>query len=596
MFGKGENLVATDYQMVRHPDIHQAQCLYQTFRDKAVCLAGCDFTGRVIVRQHHGSGIVVQGAFNHFPGMDFRAVDGAGEEGFTGNQLILVIQIQHPEFFTLQSRHVQNQPFPCRTGGGEGHAGFMKMAVQSFQGPQNETALAGRHLSGQKGKLLHCASLHSVDDAHNGAAFRMLHGVIPQPVIMDRHGITLRTTGMMTVRHQTGSNAGSFRTHFSAVRVYDPAVQRPLRQTRTRKPFPESLPRDEKRLLPAAPCCPNCGGSLSYLGEDTAEQLELMRSAFRVIRTVREKHACTQCDAIVQAPAPSRPIERGIAGPGLLARVLTSKYAEHTPLYRQSEIYGRQGVELSRSLLSGWVDACCRLLSPLEEALHGYVMTDGKLHADDTPVQVLLPGNKKTKTGRLWAYVRDDRNAGSALAPAVRFAYSPDRKGIHPQTHLACFSGVLQADAYAGFNELYRNGGITEAACWAHARRKIHDMHVRIPSALTEEALEQIGQLYAIEADIRGMPAEQRLAERQRKTKPLLKSLESWLREKMKTLFFGSGHGGERGALLYSLIGTCKLNDVDPESYLRHVPGVIADWPVNRVSELLPWRIALPAE
>ncbi|EBB7773237.1 IS66 family transposase [Salmonella enterica subsp. enterica serovar Tennessee] len=430
-------------------------------------------------------------------------------------------------------------------------------------------------------------------------------------------------------------------------RVDDPAVQRTLRQTRTRKPFPESLPRDEKRLRPAGSCCPECGGALSYLGEDAAEQLELMRSAFRVIRTVREKHACTKCDAIVQAPAPSRPIERGIAGPGLMARVLTSKYAEHTPLYRQSEIYGRQGVELSGSLLSGWVDACCRLLSPLEEALQDYVLTDGKLHADDTPVQVLLPGNKKTKTGRLWTYVRDDRNAGSALAPAVWFAYSPDRKGIHPQTHLAGFSGVLQADAYAGFNELYRDGRITEAACWAHARRKIHDVHVRTPSALTEEALKRIGELYAVEAEIRGMLAEQRLAERQRKTKPLLSTLESWLREKMKTLsrhselakaftytlnqwpaltyyaengwaeadnniaenalrmvslgrknwlFFGSDHGGERGALLYSLIGTCKLNGVDPESYLRHVLDVIADWPVNRVSELLPWRITLPTE
>ena len=392
-------------------------------------------------------------------------------------------------------------------------------------------------------------------------------------------------------------------------RVDDPAVQRPLRQTRTRKPFPESLPRDEKRLLPAASCCPECGGSLSYPGEDAAEQLELMRSVFRVIRTVREKHACTQCDAIVQAPAPSRPIERGIAGPGLLARVLISKYAEHTPLYRQSEIYRRQGVELSRSLLSGWVDACCRLLSPLEEALQDYVLTDGKLHADDTPVPVLLPGNKKTKTGRLWTYVRDDRNAG--------------------------------------FNELYRDGRITEAACWAHARRKIHDVHVRTPSALTEEALKRIGELYAIEAEIRGMTAEQRLAERQLKTKPLLKSLESWLREKMKTLsrhselakafayalnqwpaltyyaddgwaeadnniaenalrmvslgrknylFFGSDHGGERGALLYSLIGTCKLNGVEPESYLRYVLDVIADWPINRVGELLPWRVALPTE
>ncbi|MCW2482687.1 IS66 family transposase, partial [Candidatus Symbiopectobacterium sp. NZEC135] len=420
-------------------------------------------------------------------------------------------------------------------------------------------------------------------------------------------------------------------------RVDDPAVPRPLRQTRTRKPFPESLPRDEKRLLPVETCCPDCGGTLSWLGEDAAEQLELMRSAFRVIRTVREKHACRRCDRIVQAPAPSRPIERGIAGPGLLARVLTSKYAEHTPLYRQSEIYARQGVTLSRSVLSGWVDACCRLLSPLEEALQHYVLTDGKLHADDTPVPVLLPGNKKTKTGRLWTYVRDDRNAGSPQPPAVWFAYSPDRKGIHPQTHLADFSGVLQADAYAGFNELYRPGReageIKETACWAHARRKIHDVHIRTPSATSEEALKCIGQLYAVEAELRGLPAEQRLSQRQLRAKPLLKSLEGWLREKVKTLsrhselakaftyalnqwlaltyyaedgwaevdnniaenalrlvslgrknwlFFGSDHGGERGALLYGLIGTCRLNSIDPERYLQHVLNVIADWPVSR--------------
>lgn len=191
----------------------------------------------------------------------------------------------------------------------------------------------------------------------------------------------------------------------------DLAVPRPLRQTRTRKPFPQALPRDEHRLRPTEVVCPECGGTLAYLGEDTAEQLELIRSAFRVIRTVREKHTCGQCDFITQAPAPSRPIERGIAGPSLLAWVLTSKYAEHTPLYRQSEIYARQGVELSRSVLSGWVDACCRLLSPLEEALRQYVLTDSKLHADDTPVPVpvLLPAaikrQKQGVCGRMYAMI-----------------------------------------------------------------------------------------------------------------------------------------------------------------------------------------------
>ncbi|HGV1075584.1 TPA: IS66 family transposase [Escherichia coli] len=430
-------------------------------------------------------------------------------------------------------------------------------------------------------------------------------------------------------------------------RVYDPAVQRPLRQTRIRKPFPESLPRDEKRLLPAAPCCPNCGGSLSYLGEDTAEQLELMRSAFRVIRTVREKHACTQCDAIVQAPAPSRPIERGIAGPGLLARVLTSKYAEHTPLYRQSEIYGRQGVELSRATLGRWTGAVAELLEPLYDVLRQYVLMPGKVHADDIPVPVQEPGSGKTRTARLWVYVRDDRNAGSQMPPAVWFAYSPDRKGIHPQNHLAGYSGVLQADAYGGYRALYESGRITEAACMAHARRKIHDVHARAPTYITTEALQRIGELYAIEAEVRGCSAEQRLAARKARAAPLMQSLYDWIQQQMKTLsrhsdtakafayllkqwdalnvycsngwveidnniaenalrgvavgrknwmFAGSDSGGEHAAVLYSLIGTCRLNNVEPEKWLRYVIEHIQDWPANRVRDLLPWKVDLSSQ
>lgn len=201
-----------------------------------------------------------------------------------------------------------------------------------------------------------------------------------------------------------------------------------------------------------------------------------------MIRTVRVKKACVRCDCIVEAPAPSRPIDRGIAGPGLLARVLTSKYCEHTPLYRQTEILVRQGVALSRALLSNWVDACCRLMAPLDEALYHYVMDCRKLHTDDTPVPVLASGRKKTKTGRFWTYVRDDRSAGSSDPPAAWFAFSPDRQGKHPQQHLRHYHGVLQADAFAGYDRLFspeREGGpLTEAACWAHARRKIHDVYI----------------------------------------------------------------------------------------------------------------------
>jgi transposase len=325
-----------------------------------------------------------------------------------------------------------------------------------------------------------------------------------------------------------------------------------------------------------------------------------------------------------------------------LAHVLVSKYADHLPLYRQSEIYARQGIELGRSTLADWVGGTSQLLEPLIEVLRRYVTACSKLHADDTPVPVLAPGNGKTKTGRLWTYVRDDRPAGDATAPAVWFAYSPDRKGEHPERHLREFCGTLQADAYAGFNQLYENGRIQEAACWAHVRRKFYDLQQAHASPVASEALERIAALYGIEKEIRGRPAEERRQIRNARARPLLESLRQWfeatlpkLSRKSDTtaairyalsrwdallrysndgnieidnnaaeralravalgrknyLFAGSDTGGERAAAIYSLIGSAKLNGLDPEAYLHEVLSRIADHPITRIEELLPWNI-----
>ena len=415
----------------------------------------------------------------------------------------------------------------------------------------------------------------------------------------------------------------------------------PLRKP-ARQSLPEHLPREVKTFTPKEEACCECGGRLRRLGEDVSELLEWVPGSFKVLRIVRPKLSCAGCERIVQVPAPSRPIERGLAGPGLLAHVLVAKYCDHAPLYRQAEMYAREGVELERSTLADWVGGTSRLLEPLVAALRRHVTSAHKLHADDTPVPVLAPGNGKTKTGRLWTYVRDDRPAGDDTPAAVWFAYSPDRRGEHPREHLRQFSGILQADAYAGFHHLYEGGRIQEAACWAHVRRKFYDLQVAHASPLATEALKRIGELYAIESDIRGRPPEERLHARITRARPLLESLHQWLQSTLTVvskkseiaaairyalgrwrallrycedghieidnnaaeralravalgrknyLFAGSDSGGERAAAIYCLIGTAKLNGLDPEAYLRTVLERIADHPINRIEELLPWNL-----
>jgi transposase len=430
-----------------------------------------------------------------------------------------------------------------------------------------------------------------------------------------------------------------------AAKPPSPVPQSTLRSKPARQPLPADLPRETETLQPKDSDCPDCGGALSHLGNDVAETLEFVPGRFKVIRRVRPKLACTKCDCIVQQPAPNQPIDHGLAGPGLLAHVVVGKYADHLPLYRQSGIYARAGVELDRSTLAGWVGGASRILEPLVDEIRQYVLDATKLHADDIPVPVLAPGNGKTKTGRLWTYVRDDRPSGSTDPPAVWFAYSPDRKSEHPVHHLAPFRGALQADAFPGFNRLYETGGIVEVACWAHVRRKFHDLYEAHASPISKEALDRIAALYKIEAEIRGRPPEERKQVRNDRARPLLQDLQRWFKEcltklsrksevtvaihyalgqwtpllrycddgrfeidnnaaerslravalgRKNYLFAGSDAGGQRAAAMYTLIGSAKLNGIDPEAYLSHVLARIADHPIHRIEDLLPWNVALP--
>jgi transposase len=411
-------------------------------------------------------------------------------------------------------------------------------------------------------------------------------------------------------------------------------------QKPARRPLPPHLPREEVRHR-AAHACPSCGGVLRRIGEDVTETLDYVPGRFKVVRHIRDKLSCRACDSVVAAAAPDHAIARGRAGAGLLAHIVVSKYDDHLPLYRQAEIYARDGVSLETSTLSGWVGATAAALKPLIDTLVTEIIGSDTLHVDDTPVPVLAPGTGKTKTGRLWVYVRDERPFGGARPPAALFHYSTDRKGEHPRAHLKEFRGVIHADGYSGFNELFAGNRITEAGCWAHVRRKFFDVHAATGSPIAKEALDRIGQLYGVEETIKGFSPEYRRRERQQRSQPVAAALAEWADETARKLsrkselaaafrymrgrrpalgrcfddgrlaldnnpaeralrcvaigrknylFAGSDAGGQRAAAMYSLIETAKLNSLDPQLYLTDVLARIADHPARQIAELLPWR------
>src|SRR5664280_2940145 len=470
--------------------------------------------------------------------------------------------------------------------------------------------------------------------------------------LLDQLELTLEELEATATEDELAAEMAAARTANATTTVASFTRKRPSRQ-----PFPDHLPR-ERVIVPGPTACLCCGGErLRKLGETVTETLESIPRQWKVIQHVREKFTCRDCEKISQAPAPFHVIARGWAGPSLLAMILFEKFGQHQPLNRQAERYAKEGVPLSLSTLADQVGAGCAVLEPLLRRIEAHVFAADRLHGDDTTVPVLAKG--KTDTGRCWVYVRDDRPFGGPAPPAAMFYYSRDRAGEHPQTHLANYAGIFQADAYAGYNKLYepdhKPGPILEAACWAHARRPFFAMadlaeNARrkaqgktpgVISPLAMEAVQRIDALFEIERSINGQSAEQRRAVRQELSAPLVADLESWMREqraklsrgndlakamdyilkrwtaftrflddgriclsnnaaeralrgialgRRSWLFAGSDRGGQRAAAMYSIIVTAKMNDVDPQAWLGDVLTRIAEHPIQKLDDLLPWN------
>jgi transposase len=422
----------------------------------------------------------------------------------------------------------------------------------------------------------------------------------------------------------------------------DQRAARAVHRRRNRGSLPAHLPRIETVVDVDDPSCPCCASPLHQIGEDISERLDIVPAQFRVLVTRRPKYACRRCEGVVvQAPAPARLIEGGLPTEATVAHVLVSKFADHLPLYRQTQIYARQGVNLDRSTLADWVGRSAFLLRPVYHRLFETLKASTKLFADETTAPVLDPGRGRTKTGQLFAYARDDRPWGGTDPPGVVYMYAPDRKAERPVAHLAGFAGVLQVDGYGGYKVLAERGEVSLAFCWAHVRRRFYELAAAGPAPIASEALTRIAELYTIEGEIRRRSSAERRAVRQEQSRPVLEEFEPWLRSKLaiisqksklaeairyalsrwegltrfvddgrveidsnvverairplaltrkNALFAGSDGGAEHWAVIASLIETCKLSGVEPYSYLTDVmTRIIQGHPNRRLDELLPW-------